>query len=197
MIAHPSLLVNILIVVGEGFWVFSIGAQLFKLYRTRNTRGLSAPSQTLNAAGNVTWATYFAVNHLWFPFTTNVVMFFLATITLGYILSDRKQFGKGLVAIMVIAPLTSYVLITHPNAGGWLGMVYNWIAGTPWLFRILRRKKVSGLSEHGIYFALGAMACVLAYGLIIRSWPLIAGCIQGFVYELVVLKYYYRHRRHG
>lgn len=76
-------------------------------------------------------------------------------------------------------------------------MAYNWIAGTPWLVRILRRKKVSGLSEHGIYFALGAMWCVLAYGLIIRSWPLIAGCVQGLTYELTVLNYYYRYRRQG
>ena len=196
MIVHPSLAVNILVVVGESFWVFSISAQLLKLYRTRNTHGLSAPSQTLNAAGNVAWATYFAINHLWFPFTTNVIMLFLSATTLAYILSDRKQFGKGLAAILTIGPLTSYILITHPDAGGWIGMAYNWIAGTPWLYRVVKRKKVTGLSEHGIYFALGAMSCVLVYGIIIHSLPLIAGCLQGFIYELTVLRFYYRYRRH-
>jgi len=197
MINHPSLLVNVLIVVGEGFWVFSIAAQLIKLYRTRNTRGLSPVSQTLNGAGNVAWATYFSVNHLWFPFTTNVIMLGLVTATLGYTLSDRKKFGQGLVTIAVVGPLTSYLLLTHPASGGWIGMGYNWIAGTPWLARIIRRKKVSGISERGMYFAFGAMFCVLSYGLIINSHPLVVGCLQGLVYESVALKFYYRHRHHG
>jgi hypothetical protein len=121
-------------------------------------------------------------------------MLFLGTATLAYTLSNRKQFSKGLATIATIGPLTSYLLITHPALGGWIGMAYNWIAGTPWLLRIVKRKRVSGLSEKGIFFALGAMSCVLAYGLIIHSWPLITGCIQGFTYELIVMKYYYRHR---
>ncbi|HUY85236.1 MAG TPA: PQ-loop domain-containing transporter [Candidatus Dormibacteraeota bacterium] len=197
MINHPSLLVNVLIVVGEGFWVFSTATQLIQLYRTRNTRGLSPPSQTLYAAGSVAWATYFAVNHLWYPFVTNIIIIFLGTAVLGYTLSNRKKFGQGLTAIAVVGPVTSYLLIAHPGAGGWLGMSYNWIAGTPWLFRVIRRKKVSGISENSMYFALGAMICVLSYGLIIHSWPLITGCIQGLIYESIMLKFYYRHRRHG
>lgn len=197
MINHPSLLVNVLIVVGEGFWVFSTAAQLIKLYRTRDTRGLSPPSQTLNAAGNVAWTTYFTVNHLWFPVATNVIMFFLGTAALGYTLSNRRKFAQGLISIAIVGPVTSYLLITHPGAGGWMGMAYNWIAGTPWLIKVVRGKKVSGISERAIIFALGAMLCVLAYGAIIRSLPLIAGSIQGLVYELTVARYYYRHRHHG
>ena len=197
MINHPSLLVNVLIVIGEGFWVFSAAAQLGRVYRTRNTRGLSPPSQTLNAAGSVAWATYFALNHLWYPVVTNIIMIFLGTATLGYTLSNRKKFAQGLISIAIVGPVTSYLLIVHPGAGGWIGMAYNWIAGTPWLIKVVRGKKVSGISERSILFALGAMSCVLAYGIIIRSWPLIVGCIQGFAYELTVLKYYYRHRSHG
>ncbi|HEY5152908.1 MAG TPA: PQ-loop domain-containing transporter [Candidatus Saccharimonadales bacterium] len=197
MIVHPSLAVNILVVVGESFWVFSISAQLHRLVKTRNTRGLSAPSYTLNAAGNIAWATYFFTNHLWYPFATNTLLFFLTVVALGYILFNRKQFAKGLVTIATIGPLTSYLLIAHPGWGGWIGMGYNWIAGTPWLYRIVKRKKVSGLSEQGIYFALGAMSCVLAYGVIIHSSPLITGSLQGFAYELTVLRFYYRHRKHG
>lgn len=197
MINHPSLLVNVLIVVGEGFWVFSIGAQLVKLYRTRNTRGLSPLSQTLNAAGSVAWATYFALNHLWYPLVTNIIIVILGTVVLGYTLSDRKKFGQGLVAIAIVGPLTSYLLITHPGAGGWIGMSYNWIAGTPWLAKVIKHKKVSGISERSMFFAVGAMLCVLSYGLIIHSWPLITGCIQGLIYESIVLKFYYRHRSHG
>jgi uncharacterized protein with PQ loop repeat len=196
MLVHPSLAVNILVVVGESFWVFSASAQLHRLVKTRNTRGLSALSSTLNAAGSVAWATYFFINHLWFPFTTNVVIFFLGTATVGYILSNRKLFAKGLLTIATVGPLTSYLLIAHPGWGGWIGMGYNWIAGTPWLYRIVKRKKVSGLSEKGIFFALGAMSCVLAYGIIIRSLPLITGSIQGFAYELTVLRLYYHHRKH-
>jgi uncharacterized protein with PQ loop repeat len=197
MIVHPSLAVNILVVVGESFWIFSISAQLHRLVRTRNVRGLSAPSYTLNAAGNIAWATYFFINHLWFPFATNAVVFFLTVIALGYILSNRRQFAKGLVAIAIVAPLTSYLLIKHPGWGGWIGMAYNWIAGTPQLARIVHRKKVSGLSEKSLFFALGAMSCVLAYGLIIHSLPLVIGCFQGFTYVLITLRFYYRYRKHG
>ncbi len=188
---------NVLIVLGESFWVFSTAAQLRRLVKTRNTHGLSAPSQTLYAAGNVAWVTYFAIQHLWYPFVTNIIIMFLAIALIGFTLSDRKQFSKGLAAIVIIGPITSYILITHPGSGGWVGMAYNWIAGTPWLFRVIRRKKVSGISEKSMFFALGAMACVLAYGLIIHSLPLITGSLQGFAYELIVLRYYYRHRSHG
>lgn len=196
MINHPSLLVNVLIVVGEGFWVFSAAAQLIRLHRTRNTRGLSPPSQTLNAAGSVAWATYFALNHLWYPFVTNIVIVVLGTAILGYTLSNRKKFGQGLATIAIVGPLTSYMLIAHPGSGGWVGMAYNWIAGTPWLAKVVKHKKVSGISERSLYFALGAMICVLSYGLIIHSLPLITGCIQGLIYESIMLKFYYRHRRH-
>jgi uncharacterized protein with PQ loop repeat len=196
MIQHPSLLVNILIVVGESFWVFSASAQLRRLVKTRNTRGLAPVSQTLNTAGMVAWATYFALNNLWFPFSTNVIMFFISAATLGYTLADHKKFAKGLLAIAIVAPVTSYALLTYPNLGGWIGMSYNWVAGTPWLYRVIKRRKVSGISEHGMYFALGAMLCVLTYGLIIHSLPLIVGCIQGLTYEFIVMRFYYRHRRY-
>lgn len=196
MINHPSLLVNILIVLGEGFWVFNISAQLLKTYRTRNTRGLSAITQMLNAAGNVAWATYFFINHLWFPFSTNVMMFFLGTAELGYLLSNRKQFVKSLCTLVIVAPLTSYLLVRNPAAGGWIGMVYNWVASTPWLYRVVKYKKVSGISEQGIYFAFGAMSCVLTYGIIVHSWPLIAVITQSLVYELIICRYYYRYRNH-
>lgn len=194
MINHPTLLVNVLIVAGEGFWVFSISAQLVRLAKTRNTHGLSAPAMALNTASCVAWTTYFFVNHLWFPVVSNVIMFFLGATTLAYILSNRRQFAKGMLAIAVIAPITSYALITHPGAGGWLGMAYNWVADTPWLYRVVKRKKVTGLSEYSIYLALSALTCVLAYALIINSWPLIFGCLQSYVYKLIILRFYYRYR---
>ncbi|HSW85544.1 MAG TPA: PQ-loop domain-containing transporter [Candidatus Saccharimonadales bacterium] len=194
MIVQPTLLENALIVVGEGAWVLSAAAQLRRLARTGNTRGLSAPSQTLNAAGNVGWCTYFGINHLWFPFFTNILVLMLGIAILGYILSNHKQFVRGLIAIAIIGPVTSYVLIHNPGAGGWLGMLYNWMAGTPQLMRIVRRKKVSGLSEKGLYLATIAMTFTLTYGLLIHSLPLVAGCIQGLTYMWVTMMFYYRHR---
>ncbi len=196
MVAQPSLIVNTLIVIGEGFWVLSATAQLRRLMRTRNVKGLSAVTTTLNTAGNVGWLTYFALNHLWFPVVTNVMILVLSVAILGFILSSRRQFVRGLAAIVIIGPLTSYVLVVHPAAGGWLGMAFNWLAGTPQLAKIMRRRKVSGLSERALYFALGAMLCVLTYGLIIHSLPLVAGCIQGLIYMALTLTYYYRHRKH-
>jgi uncharacterized protein with PQ loop repeat len=193
MITPPSLATNALIVTGESFWIFSISAQLRRLIKTRNTQGLSAPTQTLNTAGNVSWATYFTVNHLWFPFFTNVTLFFLGATTLGYILSNRRQFAKGLLAILIVAPVTSYALVRYPAAGGWIGMVYNWIASTPWLYKVVTSKKVTGLSKQSLYFGLGASLCVFVYGVIIRAWPLLAVGAQGFVYQLIILRFCYRY----
>jgi uncharacterized protein with PQ loop repeat len=191
-----SVIENSLILVGEGFWVLSAAAQLRRLVKTRNIKGLSAPSQTLNAAGNVGWCTYFALRHLWYPFATNILVLLLTVAILGYTLSNRKQFGRGLATIALVGPLTSYMLIRYPASSGWVGMAYNWLASTPWLIRIVTGKKVSGLSERALYFAVGAMICTLAYALLINAAPLIAGCLQGLVYAAVIMTYYYRHRKH-
>ena len=196
MLAHPSLAANALIVVGESFWVFSGGAQLRRLSRTKNTKGLSAVSTTLNSAGNVGWVTYFALNHLWYPFFTNIVVLIISIITLGYILSNRKQFIRGLITIAIVGPITSYTLIHAPSLSGWLAVLYNNLASTPQLFKIIVRKKVSGLSEKGLFFATGASSFTLCYALIIHSVPLITGCLLGLLFDAVVYRFYYTHRQH-
>jgi uncharacterized protein with PQ loop repeat len=124
------------------------------------------------------------------------MIFILAVGILGYILSNRKQFIKGLITIAVVGPITSYTLLKHPHLSGWMGMLYNWMAGTPQLVRIVRKKKVSGISEKGLFFATGAMILVISYGLIIHALPLIVGCIQGLLYMSVMMRYYYRYRKH-
>lgn len=197
MVVTPTPVENLLIVIGEGAWVLSAAAQLRQLMRTRNTRGLHAVTQTLNTAGNVGWCTYFALNHLWYPFVTNVMVLGLGVGIIGFILVDRKQFARGLLAIAVIGPITGYALVRNPALGGWVGMAYNWLAGTPQLVRITRRKKVSGLSERSLFFATSAMLCVLAYGLLIHALPLIAGSIQGLTYMTITMRYYYRYRRYN
>jgi hypothetical protein len=197
MLIHPSPIVNGLIVVGESFWVFSATAQLRRLMRTGNTRGLSAPSQTLNAAGNVGWCTYFALNHLWYPFATNIVVLALTVALLGFTLSHRKQFVRGLIAIVIVGPLTSFALLHYPDESGWFAMAYNWLAATPELGLVVIKKKVSGISEKSLFFAAGAMLFTLTYALIIHSNPLVAGCVQGLLYCVVVFAYYYRYRKHG
>jgi uncharacterized protein with PQ loop repeat len=197
MLTHPSLLVNALIVAGEGFWVVSATAQLKRLVKTGNTRGLSATTLTLNAAGTIAWCTYFGLNHLWYPFVTNILVIILTIALLGYTLSNRKQFVRGLLAIVIVGPLTSYALLRFPAESGWLGMAFNWVAATPQLARIVHRKKVSGLSEKSLYWAVAAMLLTLAYGLLIHSRPLVTGSIRGLLYDYVILVYYYRHRRHG
>ncbi|HZL07918.1 MAG TPA: hypothetical protein VFC50_01865 [Candidatus Dormibacteraeota bacterium] len=197
MIVQPTLIENVLIVIGEGFWVLSGAAQLRRLVTSRNTRGLSAPSQTLNAAANIAWCTYFGMNHLWYPFVTNVLVLGLTIALLGYTLSNRKQFVRGLITIVIVGPLTSYGLLRFPAESGWFGMVYNWIANTPWLIRVVRRKKVSGISERSLYFSIGALLCTMTYGLLIHLGPLIAGGIVGLVYAGVITTHYYRYRQHG
>src|SRR5579884_244626 len=190
-----TVIENILILLGESFWVFSIYAQLRKLLKTRNKLGLSAVTQTLNAAGNVAWATYFANRHLWLPFTTNIVMFFLTVVILGYILTNRKQFTKGLLTIAIVGPLTSYLIIKLPHTSGWLGVAYNSLSTLPWFRHLVVTKKSSGISHHTSIFTYGAISCTLSYAILIISFPLITGCLLGFVYTTAIAGYYrnYRH----
>ncbi len=196
MIVTPTPLENVLIVVGEGLWVLSASAQLRRLVRTRNIKGLSAVTETLNTAGCVAWATYFATQHLWYPFVTNLVLIGLGLALMAYVISNKKQFAKGVASIVIIGPITSYILVRYPAAGGWVGVIYNWLAATPWLHKVVTTQKVSGMSEKGLLLALVAMLCSLTYGLLIHSWPLIVGSVQGLIYMAVVMRFYYRHRHH-
>jgi uncharacterized protein with PQ loop repeat len=189
-----TILENVLIIVAEAFWLSSNYSQLRKLFKTRNTKGLYAPTQALNAAGNIAWATYFASRNLWVPFSTNLAMIVLTTITLARLLGNKKQFAKGLISIVILGPLTAYLIIKYPNTSGWLGVIYNTVASTPWLIHVVKTKRTSGLSEKSLYFALGAMLCTLTYALLISSIPLIAGCVQGLLYLVVVARFYYRYR---
>jgi uncharacterized protein with PQ loop repeat len=188
------LIENALIIAGEAFFLSSSYSQLRKLIKTRNTKGLYAPTAALNASGNVAWMTYFTSQRLWIPLSTNFAMFVLTMITMGYLLANKKQFLKALISILILGPITAFLIIVYPNFSGWTGMIFNTIASTPWLIHVIRTKKVSGLSERSLYLSTGAMSCVLAYGILVKSAPLIAGCVQGLVYMLIVASYYYFYR---
>jgi len=191
-----TIIENILIIVAEAFWVSSCWTQLRRLVKTHNPKGLSAPSQTLNAAGNIAWATYFFSRGLFVPVITNLTMMLITLGTLFYILGNKKQFVKGIVAIAIVGPITSYILIVHPSVAGWLGVAYNLIAATPWVLHVVITKKVSGISERSFYFSLSAMLCTLTYALLIVSIPLIVGCLLGLAYTSVIMGYYYKYRKH-
>jgi uncharacterized protein with PQ loop repeat len=190
----PSLLENLLILIGESFWVFAIATQLHKLIRTRDPKGLSPITQTLNAAGNIAWITYFAANSLWFPVATNIILLVLSLGVLYFILADRTLYKRALGAILVIAPLTSAILIYFPDWSGWLGVAYNAIAATPWLIHVLRTTKLSGISIHALWLDQVAMGCTLAYALLIGSVPLTVGCAQGLLYTWIITYRTYRYR---
>ncbi len=197
MIIQPTPLENVLIVIGEGAWVLAGTAQLSRLVRTRNSKGLSAPTITLNAAGNIAWCTYFAQVHLWFPFVTNALSLLVNVANLGFVLANRRQFIRGLTTIIIVGPLTSYLLLKFPAESGWLGMLYNWIASTPWLVRVVSRKRVGGISERSLYFSVGALLCTFAYGVLIHIGPLIVGGIIGLAYAWIIMTFYYRYRHQG
>lgn len=192
-----TIVENTLIIVAEGFWILSNSSQLKRLIKTRNRKGLSAPNQTLNAAGNIAWATYFASRRLYVPMVTNLTMLIITVTTLAYTLGNRKQFIQGLIAIAIVGPLTSYLLIEFPGISGWVGVSLNAVASAPWLVHVIRTKKTSGISERSLFFSLGAIFCTLTYALLIASAPLVVGCALGLVSVSTVMRYYYRYRHHN
>lgn len=163
--------------------------------RTRDVRGLSAVTITLNAAANVAWMVYFTSRELWFPVVTNGLIFVVCVTTLAYVLSNRRQFAKGVTTIATVGPATGWALLSFPALGGWIGMSYNWAASTPWLIRVVTKRKVSGISAHSLWLAWGAMISVFTYALLIHAPPLIVGCVQGMIYQVIITRYYYRYRR--
>jgi len=192
-----TLIENTLLIVGESFWLFSAAAQLHHAMSKKTTRGLSAITTTLNAAANVGWMTYFTLRHLWLPVGTNLAMLLVGTTLLSFILShNRRQFHQGLLTILLVGPLTAYMLWRFPDASGWIGMVYNFIAGTPYLIKVIKTKRLSGVSGRALVFAWGAMTTILTYAILVDAPPLIAGCIQGMIYQVIITKYYLRYRRH-
>jgi uncharacterized protein with PQ loop repeat len=192
-----TIIENTLILIGESFWVFSSTAQLIKLLKTHNKHGLSPVNQAINAAGNVAWITYFASRHLWFPFTTNFLLFFITVAVLGYTLTNKRLFMRGITAIAIVGPLTSILLILVPHIGGWLGVAYNTAASTPWLVHIIKTKKTSGISSHSLALAYSATLFTLAYAILIVSYPLIVGCLLGLTYDGLTIRYYLRYRKHA
>lgn len=190
-----TIIENIFLLIGESFWFFAGASQLKHVIKTKNTRGLSAPSVTLNSAGNIAWIVYFINLKLWFPVFTNLLVLSVTVPLIGFILADKRKFYSALGSIGAIAPSTSWILINFSNISGWLAMSYNWIAGTPQLLKVINHKKITGFSEHAILFVLGATSSVVIYGTLIGAKPVIAGGIQGLIYELVVTYYFYSYRR--
>ena len=189
-----TIIENLLIIAAESFWILSCFTQLLRLVKTRDRKGLSAPTQTLNAAGSVAWIAYFTSRQLIVPASTNLINFTITVMTLAYTLSDRKQFARGLLAIATIGPLTSYLLITYPSQSGWVGVVCNVIASTPQLVHVIRTKKTSGISESSLFFAVAALLATFVYGLLVHSIPLMAGCVFGMSSTIIIIAYYYRYR---
>jgi uncharacterized protein with PQ loop repeat len=186
---------NSLIIAAEIFWISSNFSQLKKLVKGRDSRGLSAPSQTLNAAGNIAWVSYFFSRQLFVPVVTNASMMLLTLLILFYTLDkNKKQFSRGLTSIIIIAPITAYVLIAMPEIAGWTAVAYNLIAVSPWIYRVVSTKKVTGISERSIHFSIGAMLCTLAYALMINSSPLVVGATLGLIYMTIIMRYYYTYR---
>jgi len=191
-----TLIENTLLIIGESFWLFSAVVQLHHAMSKKTTRGLSAITTTLNAAGNVGWMTYFTLRQLWLPVGTNLAMFIVSVALLSFILShNRRQFHRGLLTIMLVGPLTTYLLWRFPNASGWMGMLYNFIAGTPYLIKVIKTKRLSGVSGRALIFAWGAMTTILLYAILVDAPPLIVGCTQAIIYQTIITKYYLRYRR--
>ena len=188
---------NLLILIGESFWVASTYSQLSKLVRTKNKRGLSAVNMTLNTTANAAWVVYFASNHLWVGFISNALMFVMTGAMVSILLSSKKQRYAGLLSIITLGPLTAWLIIVYPGLAGWIGVTYNVIASTPWIVHVVRTKKTSGISERALFMAFGAMISTITYGILIKSGPLIVGCLIGLTFELIIMRYYYRYRHAG
>ncbi len=189
------LVENVLIISAEGFWLSSNSSQLRKLLKTRNTKGLSAPNQTLNGAGNIAWMTYFASRHLWVPVVTNATMLIITATTLAYTLGNKRQFLKGLLSIIIVGPLTSILLLSYASFSGWVGVIYNAAASAPWVLHVITTKRTSGISERSLFFSLAAMLTTITYALLITSIPLIVACLIALSYNAVIMRYYYLYRK--
>lgn len=191
---NTIIIQTLLIGSSEAFWLSACFSQMIKVVKTRDTKGLSVITTTLYAAGNVAWMTYFFTEHLWLALAGDLLLFLMTVVTVAYMLGNRKQFYRALGSLVIIGPITSLALITYPHSSGWIGVAFNVISEIPQLIRLVRTKKVTGISEHSMFFVIGAIASTLVYGILVHSWPLIIGCAQGILFTSIILAYYYRYR---
>lgn len=185
---------TILILASELFFISANASQLIKLIRTRNRKGLSAVNQSLNASGNAAWMTYFISIQRLLPTVTNAIMLLITVAMLAFTLADRTKFAKGIVAVIGIGGLISLSIIYFPQYAGWVGVLCNLAAMTPWVVHILHTKKTSGISDKYIFLSLGAIACNFTYAILIQSAPVLTGALIGIIGNLMVLFLYYKYR---
>ena len=95
---------------------------------------------------------------------------------------------------ITVTPFSNALIINYPDFSGWTAMIFNTVASTPWLIHIIKTKKTSGISEGSLYFVISAIVCTFIYAIMIWSVPLIAGCIQNFIYWVIITRYYYKYR---
>ncbi|TXG77105.1 hypothetical protein E6P97_02385 [Patescibacteria group bacterium] len=191
---NQVILESTLILVAGLFFVAGNLAQLIRLIKTRDRKGLSAPNQALNASGNVAWIVYFITQHHALPVITNALMCITLIATLGFTLANKVIFIRSIAAVIFIGGGIAAAIITLPAYAGWIGVACNTIAMMPWIIRIIYTKKTSGLSERALYLGTGAILCSAAYAVLIESTPLLVGNLLGLIGNGIALRYCYTYR---
>ncbi len=186
-----------LAVFSEGAGVIATAIQVYKTARTKNKRGISVWKNALIGSSILGWLVYGVSQTIWPVVVSNTLMLPLMTYFL-YLLAHSKK-RKQLIAIMFVcgALLGMVLLFLSKSAAGWVSLAYMTLAMTPQIVKVIRDKRIDGLSRRAEKLWFFVNIATFLYAFELRAYPLIIAGIVGTSYSIVVLGMLHRkHPRH-
>lgn len=186
-----------LAIFSEGAGVIATVIQVAKTARTKNKRGISVWKNALVGSSIIGWLMYGLSQQIWPVVVSNTIMLPLMTYFL-YLLAHSKK-RRQLVTIMFVcgAILGVVLLFLSRSAAGWVSLIFMTLAMLPQMAKVLREKRIDGLSRKAEMLWLAVNIATFLYALDIKAYPLVLAGIVGTSYSIVVLTMLHRkHPRH-
>lgn len=186
-----------LAIFSEGAGVIATSIQVLKTARTKNKRGISVWKNALIGSSIIGWLVYGMSQRIWPIVVSNTIMLPLMTYFL-YLLAHSKK-RKQLITIMFVCGviLGSVLLLLSRPAAGWVSLLYMTLAMTPQIVKVIREKRIDGLSRRAEKLWLFVNIATFLYAFELRAYPLIIAGTVGTLYSIVVLyMLHHKHPRH-
>jgi uncharacterized protein with PQ loop repeat len=191
--------VLVLAVFSEGTGVVATATQVFKTARTKNKYGISVWKNALVGSACVGWLFYGVSERIWPVVVANALLLVLLSYFL-YLLAQTNKRKQLLFVMFACGTVLGLVLLfLSRQAAGWVSFIYFVLALLPQLIKVVKEKRIDGLSFKAEAVWLASSVTTFLYALELRAYPLIMSGVVGVVYSMVVLgmlhKKHPRHKR--
>lgn len=185
-----------LAIYAESTGVIATASQVAKTIRTKNKRGISVWKNALVGSSTIGWLFYGVSQKIWPVIIANAIMLPLLMYFLYLIARSRKR--KQLFLVMFISGLLlgTVLLYLSRTAAGWLSSGYLALALLPQAIKVVKEKRIDGLSYKAESVWLLSSLATFIYAVELRAYPLVTAGIIGIAYSCIVLcMLYHKHPR--